>query len=81
LEEYLAALEAGQQPTRQEFLSRYPDIAAPLAECIDGLEFVNSVAPQVDLPLLHQAPGEYLATTDIQPRAPLGDFHIVPSAP
>jgi serine/threonine protein kinase/dienelactone hydrolase len=77
LEEYLAALEAGQQPSRQEFLSRHPEIAGPLAECIDGLEFVNRVAPQVDLPLLHEMPGAYSANMAIQPRAPLGDFHIL----
>jgi WD40 repeat protein/serine/threonine protein kinase len=77
LEEYLAALEAGRGPNRQEFLRRYPDIAAPLAECIDGLEFVNSAAPQVDLPLPDQLPDAYPAVAEIQPRAPLGDFHIV----
>jgi len=32
LEEYLAALEAGDRPKREDFLARYPDIADVLAE-------------------------------------------------
>src|SRR5262245_128511 len=47
LEEYLAALEAGNRPGRQRFLARYPDIAGPLARCLDGLDFIQSAAPQL----------------------------------
>jgi serine/threonine protein kinase/WD40 repeat protein len=43
VEEYLAALEAGLRPNRQQFLARHPqEIAQALAECLDGLEMVQS---------------------------------------
>ena len=45
VEEYPAALQAGQRPDRHEFLARYPEIAAALADCLDGLEFVQAAAP------------------------------------
>jgi serine/threonine protein kinase len=38
LEEYLAAAEAGQPPSRQAFLARHAEIAEALAECLDGLD-------------------------------------------
>jgi serine/threonine protein kinase len=76
LEEYLAALEAGQQPNRQEFLSRYAEIAEPLAECMDGLEFVNSAAPQVDLSLLQQVSGASAAAGAAPVTGCLGDFRL-----
>jgi serine/threonine protein kinase len=44
LKEYLAALEAGTRPERPDFLRRYPDIAAELAEHLDGLEYIQGAA-------------------------------------
>jgi eukaryotic-like serine/threonine-protein kinase len=44
LEEYLAALEADQLPNRKQFLARFPDIAGPLEEYLEGLEFVHRTA-------------------------------------
>jgi serine/threonine protein kinase len=44
LEEYLAALEAGQCPSRQQFLARYPDIADRLADHLEGLDFLHTTA-------------------------------------
>jgi serine/threonine protein kinase/Tfp pilus assembly protein PilF len=74
VEEYLAALEAGPRPDRQQFLARHPDIAQALAGCLDGLEFVHGAAPQ----LSHPAPGRPPAPgADLQPEGPLGDFRIV----
>jgi serine/threonine protein kinase/Tfp pilus assembly protein PilF len=74
VQEYLAALEAGQQPDRQEFLARHADIAAALAGCLAGLEFVQSAASQ-----LHAPAGQALteAGPDVHPAGPLGDFQIV----
>src|SRR5260370_25004380 len=74
VEEYLVALETGPKLDRQEFLARHPDIAEALAKCLDGLEFVHVVAPQ-----LSQACRDQLAGTasEIQPEGPLGDFRIV----
>jgi WD40 repeat protein len=47
VEEYLAALQAGVPPDRQAFLARHAEIAAALAECLDGLEFIQAAAPQL----------------------------------
>ena len=41
LEVYLEALENGQAPDRVAFLAEYFDVARPLAECLDGLEFLH----------------------------------------
>jgi serine/threonine protein kinase len=74
VQEYMAALEAGQKPDRQEFLARHADIAAVLAGCLAGLEFVQSAASQ-----LH-APGDHALTEagpDLHPAGPLGDFQIL----
>lgn len=74
LEEYLRALEQGQPPNRNEFLARHADLAAPLAECLEGLEFVNAVVPQMS-----PSSGESGASpaADIQPEIPLGDYRII----
>jgi serine/threonine protein kinase/Tfp pilus assembly protein PilF len=50
VEEYAAALEAGVRPDRQEFLARHPTLAAELAECLDGLEFVAAAASDLGQP-------------------------------
>src|SRR5437879_6296968 len=76
MEEYQAGLEAGREPDRQEFLDRHPDLAAVLAECLEGLAFVHQMRPRL------QQPGEDQAAVlsgadDIRPEGPLGDFRIV----
>src|SRR5271157_5068007 len=47
LEDYLTALEEGQLPNRKQFLARYPDIAGPLGEYLEGLEFVHHTAARM----------------------------------
>jgi serine/threonine protein kinase/TolA-binding protein len=42
MHEYLAEVEAGRKPARAEFLARYPEIAAELADCLEGLDFVHA---------------------------------------
>src|SRR5262245_4209874 len=69
LRQYQAAREAGQRPSRKDFLSRYPDIAAELAECLDGLEFLHSAAPGLQP---RQAPAAPLSV-----EGTLGDFRLV----
>ncbi|MEX2016385.1 MAG: serine/threonine-protein kinase, partial [Candidatus Hydrogenedentales bacterium] len=41
VEEYLAALEQGARLKREEFLARHAEVAAPLAECLEALEFLH----------------------------------------
>jgi hypothetical protein len=67
--QYQAALDSGGRPSKREFIARYPDIAAELAECLDGLDFLHSAAPRLQPPEREPvaAPLEGI----------LGDFRIV----
>jgi serine/threonine protein kinase/tetratricopeptide (TPR) repeat protein len=71
VEEYLAALEAGRPPGRDEFLARHAAIAGRLGEYLDGLE------------LLHRAGSAAGRTPDsgaadgLAGAEPLGDFLLV----
>jgi serine/threonine protein kinase/Flp pilus assembly protein TadD len=76
LEEYRGLLEAGAGPDREAFLSRHPEIAEELAECLSGLEFVHAVAPALSGAAAEGAAGGD-AGAGVGPGAPLGDFRIV----
>jgi serine/threonine protein kinase len=72
LDEYLAALEAGQKPNRQAFLARHAEIADALAECLEGIEALHHSSSSSHPPLCGGfALGEW------QPGMPLGDYRIV----
>jgi serine/threonine protein kinase/tetratricopeptide (TPR) repeat protein len=74
LEEYLAAVEAGQRPNRQEFLARHGAIAEPLAKALEGLEFIQQAASRSGL----DAGAAPLACPDpVADLSPLGDYRIV----
>lgn len=72
VEEYLAAVQSGRRPNRQEFLSRYPEIAEDLSACIEGLAFVNAGAA-------HAAADAGVETGDHVGACakPLGDFRLL----
>src|SRR5256885_12419340 len=72
VKEYMALLEAGVHPNRQEFLARYQDIAAELSTCLDGLAFVHSAAAQMQGPATAAHVDEESATA-----RPLGDFKLI----
>ncbi len=76
MEEYRQLLEAGTAPDRAAFLARYPDMAAELAECLSGLEFVHAVAPALSGAA---AEGAAAAERDagIRQGTTLGDFRIL----
>jgi WD40 repeat protein/serine/threonine protein kinase len=72
LEQYLAAVEAGTAPPREEFLARYPDLAEDLDACLDALRFIGraaegprALAAAADVPLPEETPGQ------------LGDYRIL----
>src|SRR6266404_7909116 len=72
LEEYSAELKAGHKPDRRHFQDRYPDIADALGECLEGLELVQEVAPQLSQPAAPLASAE-----EVRAGAPLGDYCII----
>jgi hypothetical protein len=72
VEDFMAALEAGQRPARPEFLAGYPEIADALSECLAGLEFVREMAPE-----LSQPGWDGLVEGDGPDAKPLGDFRIL----
>jgi serine/threonine protein kinase len=72
LDEYLAALEAGQRPQRQAFLAQHADIAAALAECLEAMEALHQSSSASHRPAHGGA-----APTDWHPGATLGDFRIL----
>jgi serine/threonine protein kinase len=72
LQEYQTALAAGNRPDREEFLARYPDVAAELADCLDGLDFLHDAAPG----LLPSGISEHPAI-QAQPDGTLGDFRLI----
>ena len=71
LEEYLAALEAGEAPDRDALLARHPDLFDELSARLAALEFIHDVAPQLSEP----AGGDRTLRTP--PAQVLGDFRIV----
>jgi serine/threonine protein kinase/tetratricopeptide (TPR) repeat protein len=77
LEEYWEAVEAGQPPDLQPFLARHAEIAQPLAECLEGLAWVDAVAGQLPLPVPSHSGPLGLLVGDVQMGIPLGDFHLL----
>lgn len=71
LQDYQAAVDAGQRQDHAEFAARYPEVAGPLAGCLRGFDLVRAGAspePSHNPP----APAGSLAT-----ESRLGDFRIV----
>ena len=69
LEEYLGERQAGRLPARDEFLGRHGEIAAVLAECMEGLEYLHSAVHGDD-------PGA-VGDGGVAPPTELGDFRII----
>jgi serine/threonine protein kinase len=75
LENYLAAIEAGEKPNRQAYLARHAEIAGALAECLDGLDALQAASSPGRSGSAQSDEAE--ASADMQPEAPLGDFRMV----
>jgi WD40 repeat protein/serine/threonine protein kinase len=76
-EEYLAALESGHRPDRQEFLSRHAAIAQVLAGCLDGLEFMQAANSARQSAAGHPSADSDSSPTILPNAAPLGDFCLL----
>jgi serine/threonine protein kinase len=72
VEEYLAILETGQTPSRDEFLARHAAIAARLVEYLDGLELIHRAGSAAGPMTEGDAPANDLAGAE-----PLGDFLLL----
>jgi serine/threonine protein kinase/Flp pilus assembly protein TadD len=78
MEEYLRLLQAGQRPDRAAFLARYPDVAAALATCLQGLDFVHAAGGELSHLAAHGSrPADVGAHDAVEPPEALGDFRIV----
>lgn len=75
LEDYLAALEDGRKPDRQVFLNRYPELAEEVTRCLEGLDFLEQAAPQLQPSRDESRPGT--PSTQDAPRMALGDYRLV----
>ena len=73
VQEYMAAIESGRRPNRQEFLARHSDIALDLSHCLQGLAFVNSAMAEID----GKPPAAGAAQADNMTSQPLGDFRLL----
>ena len=74
LEEYAAAGETGKPISREFLLLKYADVAGELTGCLDSLDFIRQVAPQLSD---NVPPDAESARTANQTPAALGDFRIV----
>ncbi|MEI8379541.1 MAG: protein kinase [Planctomycetota bacterium] len=51
LDQYLADLQAGKTPDREQLLADHPELAHQLADCLAGIDFVHQAAkPKNDIP-------------------------------
>jgi hypothetical protein len=75
LDDYLLALEEGRALDRSVFLAEHAEVAEPLAKCLDGLDFVHKLAPELSRSNEASVP-DPAAAAAIQPEGPLGDFRI-----
>jgi len=75
---YLAELETGGRPSRRDWLTRYPEIAAELSVYLDGLAFVHSAAGRLAHSAGSNAPqADRAMEADIAVGRPLGDFRLI----
>jgi eukaryotic-like serine/threonine-protein kinase len=72
LASYLAELEAGRRPSREDLLEQYSDVAEALADCLDVVEFVHSAAGSASSNSALPRPRDALP-----PDTTLGEYRLV----
>ncbi|MDB5305772.1 MAG: serine/threonine protein kinase [Phycisphaerales bacterium] len=77
VKEYMAALDAGRKPNRQELLARHPDIAGELSACLQGLSFVRAAGAEFSGARGGIGETRGAAEGDLESASPLGDFRLM----
>ncbi|MCA9067961.1 MAG: hypothetical protein KDA84_03510, partial [Planctomycetaceae bacterium] len=73
IREYMAEVEAGHVPNREDLEVRYPNLAGQLGPYLDALEMLNAAAPL--LQDSSRGPSKRSAS-QLSTAEPLGDFRI-----
>src|SRR5436309_1130693 len=74
LEEFAAAQDSDTPLSREALLQKYADVADELIGCLDSLDFIRQVAPQLGDAAIDS---DDASPTSVRPLAALGDFRIV----
>ncbi len=74
IEEFYTLIDAGQSPDRQKLLEKYTDVAEELGECIENVDFIQNVAPQLASAAGIDSDG--VDSVETRPLS-LGDFRII----
>ena len=69
VEQFHARFLAGERPDRDQLLRQFPELAPQLSACLDALQFIDVVAPQMKT-FQGDADG-------VWPMQPLGDFRLL----
>jgi serine/threonine protein kinase/tetratricopeptide (TPR) repeat protein len=78
MEEYLTALEAGEEPRLEAFLARYPDLGPVLARSLEGLDFIHQAAGQMHYSVAEAEPARKDADEPgVEAGHALGDYRIL----
>lgn len=78
VQEYMAELDAGRRPNRQEFLARHPEIKEDLSVCLQGLAFLNSAAAEIHADSSGPSHEEQRSfDAELASSKPLGDFKLI----
>lgn len=76
--EFQEELKSGRRPDRAVYINRYPELAAAVAECLDGLQMLNAGLSSGGSPPRKTAQSPMPdVTASPQSSAPLGDFQII----
>jgi len=77
VQEYMALLEQGKAPRREDFVNRYPELATTVQQCLDGLDMVRAETPVPNGSAGRRADFAAASPASDFPTSPLGDFQIV----
>lgn len=70
-------LKAGRRPDRMAYVNRYPELAAAVAECLDGLQMLHAGLSSAGSAPRKPGPSQTPDVAAAPSSAPLGDFQII----